>query len=251
LRARFLGQIIEKAWLFPLLWERWSVGDSGGACCVGGDLMSDAVWGSRSVNIRWKIGMFSGALLTCAAAFATVVILHTQDYCISQGRFVTDKEMYVAALKANYSPYRIEMLQDIELVDANGNRSGLIRSGKQYGVSTLPKRIDQLAENPAFLKTCCKRTRPFEGGDYDPPTFWQVFVGMSARSVDIIRTTIVVAPQSLSPPPYKKSSGGSWMTDVDILDVVGPIITTRKNNTRGYVTVCGENFPHQDNDIGF
>lgn len=59
--------------------------------------------------------------------------------------------------------------------------------------------------------------------------------------MDISRTTIVVSPQSIFPAPHQVGVDGKrWFTDVDKIDVVGPILQSRKSSTRAYVGVCGQ-----------
>jgi hypothetical protein len=211
--------------------------------------------GVRKSSKTW---LFGGLGLAACITFFGVVELHKKDFCISQMRFATDKEMYAAALKRNYAPYRIEHLQEIILSDATGKpfyrKSGTVlglnNSEKLNGISTLPKRVDRLIKNPAFVKACCERTKPFEGDDFGSPTVWQVFNGMSPRSVNIQKPNVWVAPRSISPALYQETSDGDWLTDVDKLDIIGPIIKTQKYSTRVEVTVCGETYASQNNDGG-
>jgi hypothetical protein len=166
--------------------------------------------GDGGVRLRWIIGLIGGSTL---AGFVTVVILHSQDYCISQGRYFSDKEMYAVALKNSSSPYRIEALERIELA---GPGTLLATEALLSRASTLPSRVDQLMKSPDYVKACCNRTRAWEGGDYPPPTFLKVFFGMSPRGVELTNTTIEVAPESIFPPLHQiNPAGGNWFTDVD------------------------------------
>jgi hypothetical protein len=201
----------------------------------------------KKFSKSWLLG---GLSLAGCITFFGVVELHKNDFCISQMRFATDKEMYAAALKGAYDPYRIEHLQEIILSEGNGKFPVLSQSEKLYGTSTLPQRVDRLIKKLAFVKTCCERTKPFEGDDFGSPTLWQVFKGMSPRSVNIRTPRVWVAPQSIFPALYQETPDGDWITDVDKLDIIGPIIKTQKYSTRVEVTVCGEIYPSEDNDWG-
>lgn len=210
------------------------------------------------MNKRWMVGIIAGLVLIGAGGLLSVLLLHRNDYCISQGRHVTDKEMYRIVLRRTSQPYLFESLRSIELEDGKGKLASLHRSDQLIRkTSSRPlhdsvdiSRVDQAMKNPDFLSRCCSRTRIFEGGDWPPPTLLDVFFGQSPRAVYVNRAVVVVKFSSLYPTPrfkYITTSGvTTFETESEKLKIVGPIREARKRQSRVNVGVCGDVLVHDN-----
>lgn len=179
-----------------------------------------------------------GVALASAGVFSAIIMLHSKDYCISERRFLTDMEMYKAALQASPIADIPETRQVIEVETPDGKRGGLYLDDPSGRIqASFPSRIATLAKSSEFLRECCSRTPAWEGGDYAPPTLLGVLRGASPRGVYLNFTKVVVRPEALSPSP--RLEGRMWYTNTDKLRITGPVVQSRSYRTRVEVDVCG------------